>query len=133
MVGRIPDVVGVILGGSVGRGEPWPLSDIDLIVVCSNRTPKHIGGIVSDHAYRLSEMWGTAGSYTAVDGAMGRAVELTGSLLESVSDASTSQRCDFVLWCCMLAQRASGPKEAQELAAPSPISARRGAPRCRST
>jgi hypothetical protein len=67
MVGRITDVVGVILGGSVGRGEPWPLSDIDLIIVCSDRTPKHIGGIVSDHAYRLSEMWGTAGIYTAVD------------------------------------------------------------------
>jgi predicted nucleotidyltransferase len=67
MVGRIPGVVGVILGGSVGGGEPWPLSDIDLIVVCNDRNPEHVGAVVSDHAYRLSEMWGTGGIYTAVD------------------------------------------------------------------
>jgi Nucleotidyltransferase domain len=44
MVGRIPDVVGVILGGSVGRGEPWPLSDIDLIVVAAIDLPSTLAG-----------------------------------------------------------------------------------------
>lgn len=29
----VPGVRGLVLGGSVGRGEPWPLSDIDMLPI----------------------------------------------------------------------------------------------------
>ncbi|MBL7261957.1 nucleotidyltransferase domain-containing protein [Paractinoplanes lichenicola] len=33
VLGRVPGVRGFLIGGSLGRGEPWPLSDIDLLPV----------------------------------------------------------------------------------------------------
>jgi hypothetical protein len=33
VLGRIPGVHGFIVAGSVGRGEPWPMSDIDLLPI----------------------------------------------------------------------------------------------------
>ncbi|MCY1142190.1 nucleotidyltransferase domain-containing protein [Actinoplanes sp. Pm04-4] len=33
VLGEIPGVHGFVVGGSVGRGEPWPMSDIDLLPV----------------------------------------------------------------------------------------------------
>ena len=33
VLGAVPGVHGLIVGGSVGRGEPWPMSDIDLLPV----------------------------------------------------------------------------------------------------
>src|SRR5918996_1110989 len=32
-LGRVQGVRGLIVGGSLGRGEPWPLSDIDLVPI----------------------------------------------------------------------------------------------------
>ena len=32
-IASVPGVAGVILGGSVGRGMAWPISDIDLIYI----------------------------------------------------------------------------------------------------
>lgn len=66
-VGEIPGVVGVVLGGSYGRGEHWPLSDLDLIVVGAGRPVEDVAEEVDRCAYQLSEMWGTSGRYTAVD------------------------------------------------------------------
>ena len=33
VLGRIPGVHGFVVGGSVGRGDPWPMSDIDLLPI----------------------------------------------------------------------------------------------------
>jgi hypothetical protein len=57
----------VIVGGSVARGEHWPLSDIDLMVVSAGRPVQEVAADVNMCAYQISEMWGTAGIYTAVD------------------------------------------------------------------
>lgn len=35
-ISTVPHVVGIILGGGVGRGQAWPLSDIDLIYVAAD-------------------------------------------------------------------------------------------------
>jgi predicted nucleotidyltransferase len=32
-LGSVPGVRGLVLGGSVGRGEPWPMSDIDILPI----------------------------------------------------------------------------------------------------
>ncbi|MBU2666628.1 nucleotidyltransferase domain-containing protein [Actinoplanes bogorensis] len=37
VLGRIPGVRGFLVGGSVGRGDPWPMSDIDLLPVYDDR------------------------------------------------------------------------------------------------
>jgi predicted nucleotidyltransferase len=33
VLGAVPGVRGLVVGGSMGRGEPWPLSDIDVLAV----------------------------------------------------------------------------------------------------
>lgn len=63
----VPGVVGLVLGGSYGRGQHWPLSDIDIMVVGSGRPINDVAHDVDRHAYQLSEMWGSSGIYTAVD------------------------------------------------------------------
>ncbi|SDT69673.1 Nucleotidyltransferase domain-containing protein [Jiangella sp. DSM 45060] len=87
-VGAIPGVAGVVLGGSFGRGEHWPLSDLDLIVVGAGRPVADLAAEVDQCAYQLSEMWGTSGIYTAVDA--GRltfdAGELSGDPAERMDD-----------------------------------------------
>lgn len=66
-VAQVPGVVAVAVGGSVGRGEHWPLSDIDLIAVSEARSPQDVAAEVDMCAYQMSEMWGSSGIYTAVD------------------------------------------------------------------
>lgn len=63
----VPGVVGIVLGGSYGRWEHWPLSDLDLIVVSDGRPVADVAAEVDRRAYQLSEMWGSSGIYTAVD------------------------------------------------------------------
>lgn len=60
-------VVGLVLGGSYARGQHWPLSDLDVIVVSAGRAIPEVAAEVSLCAYQMSEMWGTSGIYTAVD------------------------------------------------------------------
>jgi len=63
----VPGVVGLVLGGSYGRGEHWPLSDLDVIVVGAGRPVADVAAEVDRRAYQLSEMWGSSGVYTSVD------------------------------------------------------------------
>ncbi len=63
----MPGVVAVIVGGSVGRGEHWPLSDIDLMVIGQDRPVQEVAADVDRCAYQISELWGSAGIYTSVD------------------------------------------------------------------
>lgn len=67
VLAAVPGVRGVMLGGSFGRGEHWPLSDLDFAVVCSGRSVEDTAREVDARAYQLSEMWGSSGIYTAVD------------------------------------------------------------------
>ncbi|GAA2759359.1 nucleotidyltransferase domain-containing protein [Actinopolymorpha rutila] len=63
----VPGVVGLVLGGSFGRGQHWPLSDLDVIVLSAGRPVAEVSADVDRCAYELSAMWGTGGVYTAVD------------------------------------------------------------------
>ncbi|WP_150461815.1 nucleotidyltransferase domain-containing protein [Nesterenkonia ebinurensis] len=64
---QVPGVIAVIVGGSMGRDEHWPLSDIDLMVVSAEHPVAEVAARVDMCAYQMSEMWGTSGIYTAVD------------------------------------------------------------------
>jgi hypothetical protein len=57
----------LVLGGSFGRGQHWPLSDLDVMAICSGRPVPDVAADVDRTAYQLSEMWGSSGIYTAVD------------------------------------------------------------------
>lgn len=63
----VPGVVGLVLGGSYGRGEQWPLSDLDVIVVSTGRPGQEVAAEVDRAAYELSGLWGSGGIYTAID------------------------------------------------------------------
>ncbi|MBM7787317.1 nucleotidyltransferase domain-containing protein [Tenggerimyces flavus] len=63
----VPGVTGLVLGGSFGRGLHWPLSDLDVMAICSGRPVPEVAQDVDRCAYQLSEMWGSSGIYTAVD------------------------------------------------------------------
>ncbi|GIE98818.1 nucleotidyltransferase domain-containing protein [Paractinoplanes rishiriensis] len=65
VLGRVPGVHGLIVGGSVGRGEPWPMSDIDLLPVFTD-------GIVDLERQQagLVDWWAASGRAQNLD--MGR-------------------------------------------------------------
>jgi predicted nucleotidyltransferase len=63
----VPGVTGLVLGGSVGRGQHWPMSDVDLMALCSGRDVQEVAADVDLAAYQLSALWGSSGIYTAVD------------------------------------------------------------------
>jgi predicted nucleotidyltransferase len=54
-LGRVQGVRGLIVGGSLGRGDPWPLSDIDLVPIYASSagTPDPAAEAGRRHAPRL--------------------------------------------------------------------------------
>lgn len=66
-VSAIPQVVGIILGGSVGRGQAWPLSDIDLIYVAADGCDRDLPGKVDEIGRGLYERQSNDGWATSID------------------------------------------------------------------
>ena len=64
-VGSIPGVRGLVLGGSVGRGEHWPLSDIDILPVFDD------GGsteeLLDAEQAKLVDWWAASGRAQTLD------------------------------------------------------------------
>ncbi len=65
LLGAVPGVRGLVLGGSVARGEHWPLSDIDILPVWRE-------GEVDDEAMarcqaRLVDWWAASGRAQTLD------------------------------------------------------------------
>ncbi|GAA5023051.1 nucleotidyltransferase domain-containing protein [Actinopolymorpha pittospori] len=89
-LGAVPGVAGLVVGGSLGRGEHWPLSDIDIMVVCSGRSVEETAAEVDLRAYQLSEMWGVSGIYTGVDA--GRLTFDEADVLSAASEGRTAVR-----------------------------------------
>ena len=55
VLGTVPGVHGLIVGGSLGRGEPWPMSDIDLL-------PVHVASADPARSWRRAALnWWTGG------------------------------------------------------------------------
>ena len=56
-------VSGLVVGGSIGRDEPWPLSDIDLLPI---RAPDAADAIAREQA-RLVDWWAASGRAQTLD------------------------------------------------------------------
>lgn len=63
----VPGVVAVLLGGSVGRGEPWPLSDVDIVPVYATGENARAERAVSARASELEAAWDAQGGRTDLD------------------------------------------------------------------
>jgi hypothetical protein len=61
----VPGVRGLIVGGSLGRGEPWPLSDIDLLPVYADSF-EPAGEVERRHA-TLIDWWAASGRAQTLD------------------------------------------------------------------
>ncbi|UED87691.1 nucleotidyltransferase domain-containing protein [Streptomyces profundus] len=61
----IPGVRGVIVGGSLGRDEPWPLSDIDVLPVYERSTEP--AGAVAERQAELVDWWAASGRAQTLD------------------------------------------------------------------
>ncbi|MEU2429853.1 hypothetical protein ABZ611_10070 [Streptomyces sp. NPDC007861] len=66
ILGEIPGVHGLLLGGSIGRGEPWPMSDIDLLPVYSS-DPSAVSAEVQRHRVELVDWWSDSGRPQSLD------------------------------------------------------------------
>lgn len=67
LLGSIPGVTGLILGGSVGRGEPWPLSDVDMIVVYADVAVASAPAELERRRSLIEDFWGWCGVSGSLD------------------------------------------------------------------
>lgn len=91
----VPGVVGVVIGGSFGRGEAWPLSDLDFMIISTGRPVDEVADEINLAAYEQSEIWGTAGIYTGVD--VGR-LSFDRTEVEDLTPAAIAARLDDSRW-----------------------------------
>ena len=66
-IASAPSVAGVILGGSIGRGVAWPLSDIDLIYIASREADSSLPKTVDELALAITREWARDTWPTSVD------------------------------------------------------------------
>jgi predicted nucleotidyltransferase len=68
----VDGLAGLVLAGSVGRGEPWPLSDIDFLVVYDDGRTAEAGQEVERLRLAILDGWAREGWWTGLD--LGRLV-----------------------------------------------------------
>ena len=59
LLGAVPGIRGLVLGGSVARNEHWPLSDIYLLAVW--RTGETDDKVMAEHQVELVDWWAASG------------------------------------------------------------------------
>jgi len=68
LVGAVPGVAGLVIGGSVGRGEPWPMSDIDVLPVYRSAAARdRDAGEVARVQAELVDWWAASGRAQCLD------------------------------------------------------------------
>ena len=68
VLGQTPGVHGLIVAGSVGRGEPWPMSDIDLLPIYDDSTdPAESAAQLDQRRAALVDWWTGSGRAQALD------------------------------------------------------------------
>lgn len=64
---RVEGVRALIVGGSLGGGKPWPLSDIDIIPIYDRGREAEANERVKELRQRLMERWETEGWKSSLD------------------------------------------------------------------
>lgn len=64
---RVPGVCGLVLGGSLGSGEPWPLSDIDILPIYEDTSSTEAQEEVARGWVELTARWEEEGWQTGLD------------------------------------------------------------------
>ncbi|MER7005440.1 nucleotidyltransferase domain-containing protein [Dactylosporangium sp. NPDC000555] len=68
VLGQTPGVHGLIVAGSVGRGEPWPMSDIDLLpIYADSGDPEESAAKLDQRRAALVDWWTGSGRAQALD------------------------------------------------------------------
>jgi predicted nucleotidyltransferase len=68
VLGQTPGLHGLIVAGSVGRGEPWPMSDIDLLPIYDDATdPEESAAQLDQQRAALVDWWTGSGRAQALD------------------------------------------------------------------
>jgi predicted nucleotidyltransferase len=64
VLSEVPGVRGLVVGGSMGRGEPWPMSDIDLLPVFAD---PEAAAALGRHRAELVDWWAASGRAQTLD------------------------------------------------------------------
>ena len=68
VLGQTPGVHGLIVAGSVGRGDPWPMSDIDLLPIYDASTdPEESAAELDQRQAALVDWWAASGRAQTLD------------------------------------------------------------------
>ncbi len=66
-IAAVPGVYGLVLAGSLGRAEPWPLSDIDLLPIYEDDRAAEAQAAIDGLRRKLLEQWADEGWWTGLD------------------------------------------------------------------
>ncbi len=67
-LGRAPGVAGFLIAGSVGRGDPWPMSDIDLLpIYLGDQPPAALSPELDQRRAELVDWWAGSGRAQTLD------------------------------------------------------------------
>lgn len=68
VLGQTPGLHGLIVAGSLGRGEPWPMSDIDLLPIYDDATdPAESAAQLDQRRAALVDWWAASGRAQTLD------------------------------------------------------------------
>lgn len=67
VLGQTPGLHGLIIAGSVGRGEPWPMSDIDLLPIYDPTDPAEAAAQLDQRRAELVDWWAASGRAQTLD------------------------------------------------------------------